>query len=586
MGGAVCLASNSTQDQQGAPQQLFISSKFHGNMAVQGGGVYISQHSCNITVQDSTFVENIATLEGDINVTETLQMQFGQPIAGSESGGAIAVQAPGILRGNFELHLRHSVFSDNWSSGMGGAVAALGFQSVLAESCSFTNNTAKSNLGGAISLGAVCQTPNRPASIDPKEAASFATLDKPVSWTCQAGFTDNVFLDNTAVTGGAAFLLLDGFVAFMVNTTFRGNQADTHAGAVYIGPVADNAPGTIVLINEVLFQDNVCIGDEDTSSPGGLYLDEVLCASISNSTFDHNVCLAGEFSVGALTVWRASGKPEVCYHQVETQKGLPAAFKQQPALFDPLRKLQNSMPIHLQPTSVDLRHVTLTNNIGSMAAGVCIIGNSINNVTVSHSTFINNTNTVGSGSAISVDTSHMYVTKSAFLNQHAKTDGGAIFVNAGGLIVNGSIMHGNTAGASGGAIAARRSSLVVRHTEVTHNSAGVLGGGGVACSACPTAILHDSKFINNTSQGGGGVLQADADTQAVSLEHVEATGNRYVFMLRYWFYDTTGPQVQALLFLFLKGACTLLRYGYGHGHGDVLVATQNSFRSSVLLPLC
>ena len=314
----------------------------------------------------------------------------------------------------------------------------------------------------------------------------------------------------------------------MVNSTFSGKSATASIAALYIAPVADNAAASVVLMSHMTFRNNSATTQDlrQPSTVGGVVLKDILCAAIVNSTFDSNTAASAHDSAGALLIDGLPGTPETCCQQSNTS--LLPAFTLQPRLFDPLLDLHSNKDFQgvSQCTAGDIPHTTFSNNAGSSAGAMYLTGRTYNNITISYANFANNNSTAGAGGAIlSVRAPDVFITQSTFSGQHSYDNGGAISVTDNNLIVNGSVIQSCSADSAGGAIAATRCDLLVTDSDVSSNTAEVQGG-AVACFACTSAVFYTTSFRINTSHGVGGVLRADADSQVVSMELVEASGNK------------------------------------------------------------
>ena len=506
-GGAIHIQSTHQQTYPDKAQYLVSSSSFYHNTAVLGGVVYITPLNCNQTFLDSIFIGNAA--HGDKNQGE---------------GGAISSVPDGVTRsGQSDLRLLNCMFQDNRADDLGGAANSGGISGMFVQTCRFINNTAKFGEGGGLHLTAICPSP--------KEANSSSAF-RLAQRGCEATITDTVFVDNRAWQGGGARLDIDGFTLSMINVAFTGNTGSKGAGGLIVSSVTENGDGSIALMSGMLFFNNTNFGgvelNQDAGAPtvGAVALMNMFCAAINNSTFDQNLGLSAS-SAGALKVIGLVGSPSTCNDL--TDGDLPAGTQRDPHLFQPLRYLQHNSSNLLQPTSLDLRHIKFTNNVGGIAGGMYLQSRATNNVTISYCQYGNNTSTAGSSGGISAwFAPEIFVTQTTFTNQHAHTVGGAISVDNGDLTVNGSFVQGCTAGTSGGAIAARQAAVRIFDSVVSNNTAGLQGGGAVACVQCSAAIMHKSVFDNNTNHEAGGVLRADADTLVIVMVIVRASGNRYM----------------------------------------------------------
>lgn len=496
---------------------ITISGKFYSNTSPFGGAIIIVPFNNAINIHDSLFEGNAAPQS----------LELTDDPYGSGEGGAINILPTAVTRAkNSTMVLTNSVFQDNWAWIDSGGVSVGGAQNMSVQSCTFTNNTSVANYAGALSLAAICQTEALQSNDD--------KAWQPDSLACQVGIVDSTFHDNFAAFHGAVWLSTSGFLSYMTNTTFNGNRAQWGAGALNVEPVTGNAQASIFMMSNMLFYNNTVMNQTsyDTRSDynaGAVYLEGLLCAAVINSTFHGNRGNSANSGIGALSLIRLLGSAEDCLK--ETSVPLPLGFQQRPQLFDPTHMLLSSLDSpegYPEPTAMDIRQSFFTYNYGGLAGAIAFTKSNDNNATISYCSFLNNTSGRSGGAFSSWFGPTTYVTQSLLTDMYASWDGGAILVKESSVTVNGSIIQGCTAGRSGGAIAAQQSSVLVLQSNVTDNTAGAQGGGAVACTACPAAVLYDSVFNNNTSNGVGGVLAADADTKVMSLTYVQADGNRQV----------------------------------------------------------
>ena len=200
-----------------------------------GGSIYITESShSNISLTNSSFINNIANFCGALLVDETYQysinltgITFTQnraigPSAGNNEGGAMCLRNASILivDSNFnknsakgdsgaikieesDVTIKGSIFSNNFAGGDGGAFHTLVYPSTYSVSLTtFTNNMAGGS-GGAIYVG----TANSQVIID-QSTFSFNKAPSRGGAISVAGntlkLTQSSIYSNTAKYGGVA----------------------------------------------------------------------------------------------------------------------------------------------------------------------------------------------------------------------------------------------------------------------------------------------------------------------------------------------------------------------------------------------
>jgi CSLREA domain-containing protein len=199
------------------------SDEAHAAGEVRGGG------SLRIVQAGTVFIDSVR-FRGNRAITATkLDIR----------GGAIVVVVPD---GNgSRLEIRDSLFEDNESRFMGGAIAIASgsedpsVETLLIERTRFIDNTADGR-GGAIqgtaasySIADSVFTGNATASENVNRFGGAAALSTPAS---ALSFIERTsFLDNQSIEQGGA-LYLKGGVQVIRNSTFHGNQAQTGGQAI------------------------------------------------------------------------------------------------------------------------------------------------------------------------------------------------------------------------------------------------------------------------------------------------------------------------------------------------------------------
>jgi predicted outer membrane repeat protein len=217
-GGAI----SDGQDDEGPLTEVIVSgSYFYQNEADSGAAINLDY--TNLTVSNSTFIENHATQYGggafELYNNETVT------ITGSRFDGNTSVgSSGGVIRQNGvvdSLRLVGNTFTQNTTEGSGGVIYAEDTESLTIESNKFQRNTALEQ-GGAIRV-------------------QFGTSGTSI--------TSNTFTGNSAEQGGAVSINDGYFGSYLwsiTRNTFTKNHATLNGGALHMA--LDNS-GNVVTPN-------------------------------------------------------------------------------------------------------------------------------------------------------------------------------------------------------------------------------------------------------------------------------------------------------------------------------------------------
>ena len=229
-----------------------IGMTFRDGNASQGSAIHTTS-SGDVTVRDSDFIDNEATVTGDEEIDNT-----------AEGGGAI--------NSNGDVFVYDSTFSGNISGRDGGAILAE--LNVTVEGSTFSLNTAGDD-GGAI-----------------------------YSRTGDITVTDSTFSGNKATEGsGTSYTSRGGALytssedVLVSDSLFNGNEADNSGGAVHASndfesirtSFVSNSSGdggAVLTEDDALIEDSYFGFNEVTSDGGAVHIEDE--PEISNSTFYQN----------------------------------------------------------------------------------------------------------------------------------------------------------------------------------------------------------------------------------------------------------------------------------------------------------
>ena len=168
------------------------------------------------------------------------------------------------------------------------------------------------------------------------------------------------------------------------------------------------------------------------------------------------------------------------------------------------------LPLHIDNSSVELHHTNFVNNEGDRyyanrpSGGALLIENTINIVTISHCSFIDNS-AVYNGGVASIRNATVSILYSTFSQNRARGYGGVFAVDDSEITIHGSTFDNNTAGTNGGVIGINylRSALFINDTSFTNNKGSNQGGVlYLRRKGSEVKISRSTIGVNNATRGG------------------------------------------------------------------------------------
>jgi len=157
-------------------------------------------------------------------------------------------------------------------------------------------------------------------------------------------------------------------------------------------------------------------------------------------------------------------------------------------------------------SSVNSTIMNVTFSSNSSAGGGGGIANMNGTLSISDSTISNNESAGYGAGIINGNPGTITVTHTTFANNTAVHDGGGIN-SAGSLIVTNGIFIGNTAYLGGGILVADGTAIVTNSTFTGNSTSGLAGGAGIMNAGGSAVVtVTNSTFNNNYADGGGGAL--------------------------------------------------------------------------------
>ena len=464
----------------------FVNCTFERNSAKSllnekaGGGAIYSADRSNITVQESLFKENTATLSGGaIQMQKTLSSFINCTFErNSLKGLSDKISFGGAISSHdrSNITVQESLFKENTATYRGGAIDMQKTRGSFVN-CTFETNSLK-GLSDKISFGGAISSRDR----------SNITVQQ------------SLFKENTATYCGGAILMQKTRGSF-VNCTFERNSAKSLLNEKAGGGAIYSADRSNITVQESLFKENTA-----TLSGGAIHMRKTL-SSFINCTFERNSlkCLSDKISFGGAISSRDRSN-------ITVQKSL---FKENTATY-------SGGAIDMQKTRGSFVNCTFERNSlkglsDKISFGGAISSRDRSNITVQQSLFKENTATL-SGSAID-----MQKTRGSFVNctfernsakslLNKKARGGAISSHArSNITVQESLFKENTATLSGGAIHMQKTLSSFINCTFERNSLKGLSdkisfGGAISSRDRSNITVQESLFKENTATYSGGAI--------------------------------------------------------------------------------
>ncbi|MCG2829064.1 hypothetical protein L5462_07460 [Methanothermobacter sp. K4] len=158
--------------------------------------------------------------------------------------------------------------------------------------------------------------------------------------------------------------------------------------------------------------------------------------------------------------------------------------------------------IYIYNANLTIQNCLLLNNTSRF--GGAIFADSSSRVTITNSTFTQNTANSYHGGAIGALFSTVTITNTTLINNTVNLyHGGAIYAQSSRVTITNSTLTNNTAPNLGGAIFADSSMVAIGNTTVTNNTAP--NGGAIYAHFRSTVTITNSTLTNNTATNGGAI---------------------------------------------------------------------------------
>ena len=296
------------------------------------------------------------------------------------------------------------------------------------------------------------------------------------------------FEGNKAVGGGAALLsLINGTIS---GTTFKGNSATEHGGAIFYS-YKNETYKSLNIVNSSLIENSANVA-------GGIFVAGGCFTISENSSILSNTAttIGGGIAANQNATIEVDGS-EISSNTAGTHGG----------------------GIYTYSASINVKNLSLFNgNIAKNDGGGIAADGST--VTISNSTITENTSESRGGG---IYASKATITNNCTILNNTAQNGGGIW--SGELDINNyCTVNGNTATASGGGIYADNTATITNNCTISNNTSSSDGGGIYASKA---TITNNCTISNNTSSGYGGGIRAYTltITNNCAISNNTATGN-------------------------------------------------------------
>ena len=254
------------------------NTTFHGNIANSDGGalaIYVVQSNMysnrlQLSIVESRFINNTAGLGNGgavmlsesrqnfscINPSAITKSQFINNMARNASGGAIYKDGK-----NSKLVIDQTSYVSNTADAFGGAIYVSGENnSIQVTSTTFRNNAAVGESGGALYSNGQYANVTLTSSTFHNNSASYCGVLSVDNYNhFSVNLTNSIFTYNTAsgqIIGGGVACIVNATIN-IVNSAFKHNFANFHAGVFYIDESHTTVDGSLFINNSAALDGGV-----------------------------------------------------------------------------------------------------------------------------------------------------------------------------------------------------------------------------------------------------------------------------------------------------------------------------------------
>eukprot|EP00656_Telonema_subtile_P018089 TRINITY_DN19748_c0_g1_i1.p1 TRINITY_DN19748_c0_g1~~TRINITY_DN19748_c0_g1_i1.p1 ORF type:complete len:1629 (-),score=429.64 TRINITY_DN19748_c0_g1_i1:239-5125(-) len=451
----------------------FLGCTFQGNWASgegSGGGAMTLDESSSVTLTNASFSFNNASLGGAFSVSSQAQLN-----------------ASGV-----------SCHSNTASKAGGCMLIADSMAAVNFSSCSFTLNTALSNLGGGVLYSQDSSSPgfHRCAfgnNSAPQGDGGVFALRSPAA----ASFGECTFGHNSASRSGGVGMLFGAHIS-MRSSQFVWNQV--HGSQLGGGALGFLQGATATVGN--------CSFSQHSSSKGGALYVSGSSPEFTESSFAHNSATQG----AALFVQGSSSNPQLqhCHFSHNQATGLSASSQ------------IAGGAVYLSAGAVGISACRFESNQASSGfsgqGGALWVGSRAKCV-LSTSSFSLNHAAEGGAVHLASSSTGSSISGCNFTSNSASSLGGSVLLSAGSHCSVTSTAFTNSTAIAGGALFAAGAQTVLSATEFESCSATTLGGAVFVASGATSGFsAQRASFDSNQAATGGAVYWQQGQLPAGSIE--------------------------------------------------------------------
>ncbi|MCI5778994.1 MAG: hypothetical protein MR051_04150 [Lentisphaeria bacterium] len=471
-GGAVYLSGASSAVE-------FSGTTFSGNSANKGGAFYTK---CSVALQPQTggtrtvFADNRSRDDGGAIYVESGTVEITDVVLASNyaagAGGAIFVVSSGTA------DISGATFAGNTTAAHGGAVYAA--DGITVTDSLFLNNQAPNSNrdAGALYLAAGTSTVSG-STFTGNIAGNFAGA---IYFTGSgATVSRSVFDRNAGLYGGAIAISADSFVAHIVGSTFAGNAATGHSGAIFVNVGTADISGST-------FGGNFVSGNGGALTTGARYNSNTGFFTITANGADRTVFDGNTSTASGGAIYQA--------YNGGTNSISGADFTSNSAA--------TGGAIYLLNGALSISDAAFCSNTADNGGAIW----SKQNIEIDNSTFSGNA-AAARGAALYLYENTAAITDSIFSGNSAATGGGAIYVNGGRITLSDSVVFAdNRSGDDGGAVFVNSSGTAEITDVVLSRNYSAGAGGAVFVNSSGTAEITGATLTGNTSNANGGAIYA------------------------------------------------------------------------------
>jgi uncharacterized repeat protein (TIGR02543 family) len=324
--------------------------------------------------------------------------------------------------------------------------------------------------------------------------------------------------NTTANQGGAISTSNNADITININegSRIQNNTAAIKGGAIYTSP--NNATNAVILnITGAIFDNNQVAVSGTGNGGGALFLGNFVTTRIDGSSFTDNT--TGGAYGGAIYATGASSSFTMTDTIISGNIISGAAISYGGGAY-----LNAVNTVSISDSTFDNNTVAPTSGSFSAVGGGLGVSGAGTSVSITDTSFTNNTvsgpsNGSGGGlslatSATTVTLSNLTVTGNEALGAGTNNYGGGIFSSSATLTsINNSTISGNTSGEGGGIHSGSATLTSINNSTISDNTA-KMNGGGIFYRGAKDLTITDTTITGNTATGGqgGGICLASNGT--------------------------------------------------------------------------